>query len=198
MYSDQYGDSVSLDALQNQVLLVLGIMAALVIVPYIVAWARRQAWWPAVVRVLAPVLCVVGCCVWLPVAWVVRRVVAPVDMVISWVRMRIDPAAEKRRKLGRYLAALPPHSGLTYYEEMANDIAALPPGPAKMAMQAYFRKVAPPAAAQVAKARRLRGKPRVARGMVNALLRGDIPYAMRPQSVINPDSIVALAARGCL
>ncbi len=179
MYSDQYGDSVSLDARQNQVLLVLGIMAALVIVPYVFAWARRQAWWPVAVRVLDTVLCVVGGCVLLPIAWVVRCVVAPFDMVISWVRMRIDPAAEKRRKLGRYLAALPPHSGLTYYEEMANDIAALPPGPAKMAVQAYFRKVAPPSAACIAKARSQRGKPRVSRGIVNALLRGEVPYCMQ-------------------
>jgi len=198
MHSDQYYDSVSLDALQNQLLAIFGIMVAIAIVPHIAAWVRRQAWWPAVARMLGNVAYVVGCCVLYPIVWVVRCVYAPFDLVLHWVRMWVNPAAEKRRELGRYLAALPPHSGLTYYEEMANDIAALPPGPAKMAMQAYFKKVAPPSAAQVAKARRLRGKPRVARGMVNALLRGDIPYAMRPQSVINPDSIVALAERGCL
>lgn len=93
---------------------------------------------------------------------------------------RLDPVVAQRRELGQYLASLPLRSGLTAYEEMARDIDALPAGPAKAAIRDYFRKnVAPPSRECVERARAKQGLPRVPAGVVNALLRGEVPYFMQ-------------------
>lgn len=198
MYYYDY-DNIDLAQLQGQVLVILGIMAALVIVPNLWAWLRCQRWWRHLVvwflRRFYKVFDMVCFAVFVAfaLAWY------PVACLVSAVRMRLNPAAEKRRQLGRYLATLPPHSGLTYYEEMAQDIRSLPPGPAKAELMRYFKKVKPPSEGCIQRARMRRGQPRVSKGVVNTLLRGDIPYCMRPKtSVIHPDSIVALAERGAL
>ena len=177
MCGDYDYEAVSVDMLQNQVLVVLGIALAVFIVPNLWAWCVRRAWWPSMVRAFDRCACVCACVLFAPVVWCVC-------VPVAWVRGRLFPAAESRRKLGRYLAALPPHNGLTYYEEMAIEIESLPPGPAKMALRQYFKKVAPPSAECIARARQKRGMPRVKRGITNALLRGKIPYIMQGKGVV--------------
>ena len=84
-----------------------------------------------------------------------------------------------RRMLGEYLASLPPHSGLTYYEELMNEASSLPPGPCKLEVLRSIRRLGPPSEAQKASARAKAGMPVVNPGMVRALLRGDRLHKVR-------------------
>lgn len=112
------------------------------------------------------------------VARLVRR-------VVSAARWCVNPAAERRRRLGRYLASLPPHSGLTVYEEYEAEINALPPGAARLALRRNLARTMPrPTAAEVARARARRGRSRVPEGLVRCLLRGDVPRAPRYAAMV--------------
>ena len=153
---------INLDQMSSEMLILVGILLAVAVVPVVLPYAVRFA--PAVGRRVAAVC-----------PWLVCRPFAPVVAAWRALRRRMDPAAEERREMGRYLAALPPHSGLTAHEEMARDIAALPPCAAKAALKEYFKKVAPPSNRAVWRARRQAGKPRVPSVVVNALLRGEVP-----------------------
>ena len=111
---------------------------------------------------------------------VIAEVSAPVaravSRIASAVRYCLSPAAERRRQLGRYLASLPPHSGLTVYEEFEAEINALPPGAARAVLRHNFRMMMPkPSAACIEKARAMRGCSRVPEGYVRCLLRGEKP-----------------------
>jgi hypothetical protein len=150
----------NLDLVAGQMRLLVGFILAVALAP----WLLRLA--PLALR-----LC----------RWVAGLPILSYDvsapLVAAWrayQRWR-DPAAESRRELGRYLRSLPPHSGLTAYEEMVADIAALPPGSARNALRLYLKKVAPPSRRQVWAARRQRGKPRVPRIVVDFLCRGKVP-----------------------
>lgn len=104
------------------------------------------------------------------------RVACAVARVASAVRYCLNPAAERRRRLGRYLASLPRHSGLTAYEEYEAEIDALPPGPARQALRYNLsRMMKPPSARAIEKARAMRGRSRVPEGLVRCLLRGEKP-----------------------
>lgn len=87
--------------------------------------------------------------------------------------------ARERRALGLHMALLPPHSGLTAYEQMALEIEALPDGAGKWALKASLDKVAKPSAACILRARSRRGKPQVPYGVIRALMRGERPYSMK-------------------
>ena len=116
----------------------------------------------ALVEVRAPAFMVAAC--------------AALSRAAAAVRFCLNPAAEKRRRLGRYLASLPPHSGLTVYEEYEAEINALPSGAARAAMRYNFERMFPkPSAAAIVKARAMRGRPRISAGYVRCLLRGEKP-----------------------
>ena len=99
-----------------------------------------------------------------------------VARIVSAVRYCLNPAAERRRQLGRYLASLPRHSGLTAYEEYEAEINALPPGPARQALRYNLSRMMPrPSARLIERARAMRGRSRVPEGLVQCLLRGEKP-----------------------
>ena len=153
---------VDLALIERQACILVCAILAMVVVPLAVRWLARVA-----PRILA---WVAGACPWL--MW------RPFDPVVAaWRAFRrwCNPAAESRRELGRYLRSLPPHSGLTAYEEMALDIEGLPPGPARAAMREYFKKVEPPSARVIHRARRMRGRPRVSQAVLSSLLLGHEP-----------------------
>ena len=102
----------------------------------------------------------------------VARVVA---RVASAVRYCLNPAAEKRRRLGRWLASLPPKSGLTRYEEIEAEINALPPGAARLNLRHQLRLMRKPSPAAIEAARRSAGRPSVPPALVRCLLRGEKP-----------------------
>lgn len=111
-----------------------------------------------------------------PIPPVVFEVCGCVARVASAVRYCVNPAAERRRRLGRYLASLPRHSGLTAYEEYEAEINALPPGPARQALRYNLSRMMPrPSARAIEKARAMRGRSRVPEGLVRCLLRGEKP-----------------------
>ena len=110
-------------------------------------------------------------------AFVVATVEA-LGRAVSAVRYVLNPAAERRRRLGRYLAALPRHSGLTVYEEYEAEIMSLPAGPIRSALRHNFKMMMPkPTADIIEKARLMRGRSRVPEGYVRCLLRGEKPNA---------------------
>ena len=112
----------------------------------------------------------------LPVPPVFGVVARAVSRCVSAVRWCFNPMAEKRRRLGRYLASLPPHSGLTLYEEYEAEIDTLPAGPIRSAMRYNFERMFPkPSAGAIRKARAMRGRPRISEGLVRCLLRGEKP-----------------------
>ena len=111
-----------------------------------------------------------------PIPPVVFEVCGCVARVASAVRYCVNPAAERRRRLGRYLASLPRHSGLTAYEEYEAEINALPPGPARQALRYNLARMMPrPSARAIERARAMRGRSRVPEGLVRCLLRGEKP-----------------------
>lgn len=96
--------------------------------------------------------------------------------VLSAVRYCLNPAAERRRKLGRYLASLPPHSGLTVYEEYLAEIDALPSCAARQCLRRNLARMMPrPSAGAIAKARARRGRSRAPEGLIRCLLNGVKP-----------------------
>lgn len=118
----------------------------------------------------------------MPVALVERCACACRSVARVWLRVSsaicrcLNPAAERRRELGRYLAALPPHSGLTAYEEYLAEIDALPSGPARQCLRHNLARMMPrPSARVVAKARARRGRSRAPEGLIRCLLNGVKP-----------------------
>jgi len=104
-----------------------------------------------------------------------NRVSYAVGFALSEIRLFLDPAAERRRRLGRYLAALPPHSGLTAYEELELEINSLPAGVGRLLLRKQLKQLPKPSASEIARARAMRGLPRARPGLVNRLLHGQVP-----------------------
>jgi hypothetical protein len=151
-----------------------------VFVGVIVGWAVLAPCWPLVESAARRfVRCLDTLLDWLAMLRAPAFVVAACaafGRVAAGVRYVLNPAAERRRRLGRYLAALPPHSGLTVYEEYEAEINALPSGAARSALRYNFERMFPkPSAATVERARNMRGRARVPAGYVRCLLRGEKP-----------------------
>lgn len=102
----------------------------------------------------------------------------PLRRLVSRVRAWWDPEAEYRRGLARYLASLPPRSGLTVYEEVLAESESLPSLEARRVRLMAWRYLRPSANA-VAAARRNAGLPAVEPSTVRALERGEWPGRVR-------------------
>ena len=109
-----------------------------------------------------------------------RLAISPFAWLLSRVRAWLDPSKEYRRYLGRRLAAEPPRSGLTAYEEYAAEINEIPDRHTRMMLRQTLRYYMPrPSAGAAIQAREDAGKSRAPLGLVRCLKRGEMPYSPR-------------------